>query len=198
MKFCLSSLSSGHSDYRFDRFFPEKIRMLSDRHWTPHLIAKDAANFLAHQPGTRVLDIGSGIGKFCLMAGYHYPETIFYGVEQRRELINLSQEAKAFYQIKNAHFIHGNFTEINFDNFDHFYFFNSFLENIDPTDAIDDLNKSLQLYSYYRNYLFEQLKKRPKGTRLATFDCDISQIPSSYQLTRISHSSLLKMWVKRY
>jgi hypothetical protein len=194
MKYCLSPLSANHSDYRFDRFFPERIRNLSARHWTPHLIAKEAAGFLADKPGTRILDIGSGIGKFCLVGAHHFPGNIFYGVEQRAELINLSNEAKLFFKLDNVHFIHKSFTELDLDQYDSFYFYNSFLENIDNTDVIDDYHPSFKKYCYYHNTLFNQLKKRRIGTRLVTLDTNVDQVPAEFQL--VKRSANLKMWLK--
>src|SRR4051812_20257231 len=82
------------SDAAFDWMYPECFQVLSLKHWTPLAIARKAAGFLA-EPGTRVLDIGSGIGKFCLAAAHHFPETFFYGVEQRHELVYHAEEAKS-------------------------------------------------------------------------------------------------------
>ena len=36
-------------------------------HWTPVHVARRAAQFLVTGPETRVLDVGSGPGKFCLV-----------------------------------------------------------------------------------------------------------------------------------
>src|SRR5436305_754412 len=69
------------NDKAFDQLYPEHIRKLSQLHWTPVDIASKAADFLAI-PCARVLDIGSGVGKFCLAAGSFHPETLFFGIEQ--------------------------------------------------------------------------------------------------------------------
>ncbi|MEO6631370.1 MAG: methyltransferase domain-containing protein, partial [Mucilaginibacter sp.] len=116
------------NDAAFDWMYPEHFQLLSLKHWTPLAIALEAANFLA-EPGARILDIGSGIGKFCLAAGYHYPESHFYGVEQRQGLIYQAEQAKGYTQLSNVDFIYANVTQVNFKEFDHFYFYNSFYEN---------------------------------------------------------------------
>ncbi len=56
-------------DVTFDDLYPEDIQNLSPMHWTPVDIARRASNFLAI-PNARVLDIGSGVGKFCITAGF--------------------------------------------------------------------------------------------------------------------------------
>lgn len=184
------------NDAAFDWMYPEHFQLLSLKHWTPLAIARKAAAFLA-EPGARVLDIGSGIGKFCLAAGHHFPETFFYGVEQRHELICLAEEAKGYLRMPNVNFIYANITQINFVEFDHFYFYNSFYENVDPAAQIDDtIELSEGLYGYYTQYLHAALNARPAGTRLVTFHSLEDEIPAGYQLADVSYDTLLKMWIK--
>jgi hypothetical protein len=148
-------------------------------------------------PDTRILDIGSGIGKFCLTAGYFFPNSFFYGVEQRHELICLAEEAKGYLKLPNVNFIHANITQVNFKQFDHFYFYNSFYENIDPVNQIDDtIEISESLYTYYTQYLFKILSEKPSGTRLVTFHSLEQEIPPDYKLADVCYDTLLKMWIK--
>jgi len=185
-----------HSDRSFDWLYPEHFQLISKKHWTPIKIARKASKFLA-LPSSKVLDIGSGIGKFCLTGAYHYPLTSFYGIEQRHELVHFADEVKTYAQINNVSFIHANITQINFDNFDHFYFYNSFWENVDQSNKIDDtIETSYNLYSYYTQYLFNILYTRPAGTRLVTFQGSVEEIPSSYKLVETSDNNLLRMWIK--
>ncbi|MDB5030996.1 class I SAM-dependent methyltransferase [Mucilaginibacter sp.] len=184
------------NDAAFDWLYPENFQLLSLKHWTPLAIACKAAEFLA-EPGARVLDIGSGIGKFCLAAGHHFPETFFYGVEQRHELIYLAEQAKGYTKLSNVNFIYANITQINFKEFDHFYFYNSFYENIDPENQIDDtIELSESLYTYYNQYLCAALDEKPSGTRLVTFHSFEKEIPPGFKLADISCNGLMKMWIK--
>jgi SAM-dependent methyltransferase len=185
------------NDAAFDWMYPEHFQLLSLKHWTPLASGRKAAEFLA-DPGARVLDIGSGIGKFCLVAGYHFPETWFYGVEQRHDLIDLAEEAKGYTNLSNVNFIHANITQINFSEFDHFYFYNSFHENIDPENPIDDtIELSTSLYTYYNQYLYTALNKKPAGTRLVTFHSFEQEIPPSFKLVSSCCNGLMKMWIKQ-
>src|SRR5713226_861432 len=54
-------------DERFDLIYPPEIRDLSCRHWTPVAVARKAAEFLVNERETRVLDLGCGPGKFCIV-----------------------------------------------------------------------------------------------------------------------------------
>lgn len=185
-----------HKDTAFDDLYPDHIRQLSAMHWTPVDIARKSGNFLSI-PGARVLDIGSGVGKFCIAAGFFHPETTFYGIEQREELYTFAEITRDELNLSNVHFIHGNLTELDFSGFDHFYFYNPFFENIEPDSRIDYAVKtSFALYHRYSRLVYEMLDKKPSETRLVTFHATESQVPQAYQLVNSSHSRVLKMWIK--
>lgn len=185
------------SDERFNQLYPTDIRLLSQSHWTPLTVAKKAANFLAPESNVKILDIGSGIGKFCLTAAKLRPNAFFYGVEQRKELINHAERAKRILGLKNVSFIHGNFTQIDLRDYNHFYFFNSFYENLTGTNKIDNnINYSSDLYNTYNFYLHGQLAQKPPGTRLVTYHSLEDEIPKTFQLVNAQMDNLLKYWIK--
>lgn len=184
-------------DVNFDWLYPEHIGAKSRKHWSPLAVARKAAQFLA-EPDARVLDIGSGVGKFCLAGAHDHPDTFFFGVEQRHELILYAEEAKNHLGLPNVHFIFANMTQVNFNEFDHFYFYNAFYENIDQGDPIDHaIETSYSLYQYYTQYLFTELERRRPGTRLVTYHGLDEELPPSYQLADVSYDTMLKMWIKR-
>lgn len=186
------------NDAAFDWLYPERIQQLSRRHWTPMDVARKSAKFLTSGSGKKILDIGSGVGKFCLIGGHQFPEATFYGVEQRKELYHFAQAAKELTATANVEFINGNFTQIDFDDFDHFYFYNSFFENLVDDGQIDqEMEYSTGLYNYYSRYMFKGLENKPTGTRLVTFHSLEDEIPPSYQLVDATVDFLLKMWIKR-
>ena len=185
------------SDVEFNKIYPSDIQALARRHWTPLDIARKAANFLASKNNVRILDIGSGVGKFCLSAAFYEPKAFFYGVEQRRNLISYAERAKEILTLKNVSFINGNFTQLDFTNYDNFYFYNSFYENLAYTDKIDDsIDYSGELFNYYNRYLFKQLEQKPAGTKLVTFHSLDDEVPPGYHVVNSEMDSLLKFWIK--
>lgn len=185
------------SDEEFNLLYPHSIQALAKRHWTPLTIAKKAANFLGMQSNARILDIGSGVGKFCLAAAHFDPQNFYYGVEQRKGLISYAETARETLALGNVGFINGNFTQIDFRNYDHFYFFNSFYENLTGTDKIDDsIAYSRDLYNYYNSYLFRQLEMKPAGTKLATYHSMEDDMPNGYHIVGTDMNHLLKYWIK--
>lgn len=185
------------SDDQFNKIYVPEIQQLAKRHWTPLGVAALASRFLATEKGVRVLDIGSGVGKFCLAAGYYHPNARFYGVEQRGDLIEHARDANTLLGLDNVFFIHSNLTELPLNDFDHFYFFNAFFENLAGQDKIDDNVKySVDLYNLYTRYLYKQLKQRPVGTRIATYHSLEDEIPAGYHVVGSEINDLLKFWVK--
>jgi hypothetical protein len=185
------------SDARLHHLYPESIQLLARGHWTPLHIAQMAVEFLTPTRGVKVLDIGSGVGKFCLAGAYYKPAASFFGVEQRKDLTDHAEFARTMLGIKNAHFINSNFTQLDFKQYDHFYFYNSFYENLVDTDKIDEsLSYSWELYNLYNRFLCKKLDEMPPGTRLATFHCLEDKIPVSYHLIESKVGCLLKFWLK--
>jgi len=184
------------SDYGFHTLYPPFLRPLSKNHWTPLQVARRAAMFLAEK-GARILDIGSGLGKFCLAAAYYSPQASYYGIEQRKDLIEYAEIARLRLGLNNVSFIHGNITDLDFDRYDHFYFYNSFYENIAPVGKIDEtIPYSVERYNHYQYYMYRQLAKKPAGTRVATYYGRDDQMPRGYHVGGSEFNDLLKYWVK--
>ena len=184
------------SDRDFDAIYTRRLREISRIHFTPVEVAKTAAQFLVKKPGTKVLDVGSGAGKFC-MIGAACTNGFFTGVEQRQYLYQISELLSNYYKLTNAKFVHSNIVEIEFRSFDAIYFFNSFYENYfskNPIDTSVRLDKSL--YAIYAQYVREQLDTMPVGTRLATYFSYLDEVPDSYEIQCADFDNKLKMWEK--
>lgn len=185
------------SDEQFNQLYPSPTRLLAQRHWTPLNVARKVADFLAADNDVRILDIGSGVGKFCLAAAHYKPGASYYGIEQRKKLVTQAETAREKLRLENVAFMNGNFTQVDFRNYQHFYFYNSFYENIAGTDKIDDsIDYSLELYNYYNRYLYKQLEQKPPGTRLASFHSLEDEIPKGYHIVRSEMNDLLRFWIK--
>ncbi len=185
------------SDSVFDQLYPNEMRLLAYRHWTPLYVAKKAADFLCAQDKVNILDIGSGVGKFCMAAAHFHPNAFCYGVEQRQSLIEHAESVKEKIGLENVSFIQGNFTEIDFKKYDHFYFYNSFYENLQGTPKIDEsLEYTTSKYHYYYNLMFRQLEKLPAGTKLATFHTSENDLPRGYHIVGADVDELLKYAIK--
>jgi hypothetical protein len=84
----LAALHAGDSvsDEEFDRLLPTWARNVSGLHFTPVRVARRAAELLVARAGARVLDVGAGVGKLCIV-GALTTQGSFVGVEQRGHLV---------------------------------------------------------------------------------------------------------------
>jgi len=183
-------------DERFDLIYPLEIRDLSWRHWTPVAVARRAAEFLVSEPKTRVLDLGCGPGKFCIV-GALTTAGHFTGVEQRQQLANLARITIQRERIPNAEIVHANVTDIDFLAYDAFYLFNPFEENLFKRGKIDLAVKfSKALYERYTGHVATELARAPSGTRVVTYGGLCEEVPLCYECQRSSFGGVLKLWQK--
>lgn len=182
-------------DEKFDQIYPPAIRKLSSLFWTPVAVAAEAAKLLVIAPGTRVLDVGCGSGKFCLVAAA-LTDGRFTGVEQRLELVEAARQATSELRLSNVEILHANLLEIDFGNYDAFYLFNPFEENMHGHKIDAAIPLSPALFKKYTRHVSAQLGARPLGTRVVTYMGYADDIPACYDCESARFSDDLKLWIK--
>lgn len=193
----LSTAQYFENDTAFNALYPPHISGLAEQHWTPMHIVRQVAAFLGDD-GARVLDIGSGAGKFCLAAAHFAPGAHFTGVELRKNLVKAATNVQRQLQLKNAAFLHGNFMDLRLDDYDHFYFYNSFFEHINENGRIDnDISFSDALFEYYADNLSKMLSQMRAGTKVATYHSFHGEIPVGYERVAYQGGGELSFWVRR-
>jgi tRNA A58 N-methylase Trm61 len=115
-------------DETFDEIYPEAIRSVSSVHWTPVRVATRVVELLRLQPGDRVLDVGAGAGKFCVIAAAMSDARV-RGVERRPELVTVAREAARRLGVT-VEIVEGSFDTEDPTAVDAAYFFNPFAETI--------------------------------------------------------------------
>jgi SAM-dependent methyltransferase len=139
------ALRSGQlvDDRVFDEVFPREAQARSSLYWTPVEVAVRAANLLADRSGATILDVGSGIGKFCIVAAAAVNADV-RGLEHRPHFIEVAREAAAKIGVTPT-FHGGSIDEEDAAAIDGFYFFNPFGENLcsarDRLDGTVELNE---------------------------------------------------------
>ncbi len=187
-------------DAAFDALYPAAIRRISHRFWTPIETARRAATLL-HGAGARtVLDVGSGVGKFALVAAATFPDLFVVGIEQRVALVKVARAARAAVAAENVRFLEGDATGVSWEAFDGFYFYNSFAENLfDPEDRIDS-HAELSFARFARDVqrTAALLRSARVGTAVATFYGSSGRVPCSFDLAHQepAGSGWLRLWTK--
>lgn len=188
------------SDVAFDRAFPAWARRVSPMHWTELSIARRALELLDPRRGDVVLDVGSGVGKFCL-AGALLTEGHFLGVEQRPRLVEAANAAAALLGAGRATFSVRDALALDWRSFPMLYLFNPFEENVMPVGhRIDEQpGHSRQRYKQQVRAAAEKLAQQPKGTRVVTFHGMGAPMPDNYELVHqsIIEIGTLELWVCR-
>lgn len=192
----LNTKAPEFTEEAFGKLLPEHIRKRAGMFLTPINIAQTATQWLTEDGKKHILDIGAGVGKFCI-AGARYSDSYFFGVEYRPGLARIANELIMKYGLDNAIVQCGNVTEIDFRNFDAFYMYNPFFENLVPSLRLNnEVELTVPLYSYYFKHTEEKLNKTKPGTRLVTYHGNNFEIPDSFIKIRENEDGLLKLWIK--
>ena len=187
-------------DMAFDAELPINLRFQSELHFTPVAVARLAAALLTPEPGMTVLDVGSGVGKFCITAARARPDAEFVGVEWRPSLVQLARTLAARSSTQNVEFIAADALDLDWSEFAGFYFYNPFAEamfdggfKLDGAIATDPLD-----FIMYISAVRQRLARARQGTRLVTFHGMGAPPPDCYRFrfAETTAAGRLELWVK--
>jgi SAM-dependent methyltransferase len=188
------------NDAEFDAQFPVRVRDVSATYWTPVAVARHAAKLLADNRARRVLDIGAGVGKFCIV-GAAVTRGTFVGVERRASLVEAGRTAIERLGVKQASIVHGDVKNMSLDEFDGIYLFNPFMENLVPASDRFDSSIPLSVTRFRRDVAFVKsaLARARRGVRVITYHGYGGDMPDGFEKICIdgaTPSRRLAMWVK--
>lgn len=145
-----------------------------------------------------MLDIGSGVGKFCLTAG-QLSNAQFTGVELRQSFVDVSNELKQKIKSSNVNFICTDIKQIDFRDYTAFYFYNPFCEMLSEKVLIDDqVSYSRDGHRSYEDYVYDQLAQMPVGTKIVTYCSPQFIMPPDYELRELYFEGTLSLWTKQH
>ena len=182
----------------FDLLYAPDVRKFSEIHFTPFEVAFKAAEVLKTMNVERMLDVGSGSGKFCLLTGIlaNIPVT---GVEQRDFLTSAAKKARNAFRLENVNFVLGSAFDLSWKEFDCIYFYNPFCEQKTPERRIrNDVPLADSLYQTYVQMSVLRLKEQKKGSKVMTYHGLGGEMPNDYALLyqKAIASDFLKVWIK--
>lgn len=195
-----SEVAAG-SDEKFDQLYPDWVQELSEMFWTPMAVALRSAELLVAKPGDRILDVGSGVGKFCFI-GAATTAGVFHGIEQRSELVEVAQEVQRAHPWTetSVEFRVGNMSEEAWDQYQGIYLFNPFFEQTSgPWCQIDNsIGYSRETQERYVQTAVEKLASTRAGTRVATYFGFGSKMPAGFRKTSYEQfdKGPLELWLK--
>ncbi|HEU4727980.1 MAG TPA: hypothetical protein VFT22_08835 [Kofleriaceae bacterium] len=185
------------SDTELDQVFPDDLRDRSHLHWTPVAIAVRVAELLAPSPGDRVLDVGAGAGKLCLVGAIVTGAT-WWGIEQDAVLVAAANRAAWSLGVEHrTRFVHGDGSRLPWDEFGAFYFYNPFTTPMLAPHASPFLR-----YATIQNTLRrveQRLATARVGARVVTYYGFGGKLPADYTLIAREPvgGDALELWVRQ-
>ncbi len=186
------------ADRAFDTIYPDDVRRASSVHWTPVEVAMRIMELLELERNATLLDIGAGVGKFCIVARAVARHVHVRGVEHRPRFVEIANRAAATVGV-DVDVRLGGLRDVDPKSVDALYLFNPFAENL--ADWPDQLDASVELgRDRYRRDVraMEQLLARARnGTRLVTYCGWGGVVPDDYHLIRReSCAGRIEIWRK--
>lgn len=185
-------------DRVFDRLYPAAVRRVSSVHWTPVAVALRAAEWLAPEAGARVLDVGSGPGKLCLI-GAVARGGAWHGVERDPALVQVANAAAKLLDLeRSTTFTTGEMELVNWRSFDSLYFYNPFAAILfGEAPFARDVRWSMLTDQIARTEA--HLADLAVGTRVVTYEGFGGDMPGAYRLTdaEMIGDGYLALWVKQ-
>lgn len=182
----------------FDRLLPLDLHTASSQFWTPLRVAVVVARWLDESGCKTVVDVGSGVGKFCIataLAG----KASFTGIEQRTRLVEVARGLVETFRLGDrVRIVHGIFDTRSELLADAYYLYNPFGENVFPREyhLSEDAELSPERYQRDIEATGVLLKRAPVGTRVITYNGFGGDFPPGYALERCADTlpNHLAMW----
>lgn len=200
--FCNRLLNDEMEDSEFDQILPARYRAVANMHWTPIRIAKMIASQIDPDSTQRFVDIGSGVGKLCVLLSF-LTKLQISGVEQRQRLHEIAEAIVRVNDVKRVQLSNCNMMDIDWENFDIFFLFNPFLEHKLKSD-IFIIDKGIEFgechFLKYVEFVEERIKSLPAGRRLITLEGFGGGIPPSWRLISSEETcdGRLNHWIKKW
>lgn len=185
-------------DDAFDEIYPDAVRRASPVHWTPVSVCSRAVELLALEHGARLLDVGAGAGKFCIIAAAMTGARV-RGIERQPELAEAAREAARRLGV-DVEIVNGSFESEDAERFDAAYLFNPFTETLllpgtrdVPADRF--AARAAADVASAENFL----RTARIGMRVVTFCGFGGTVPPDYtRLTlEVMEAGVLELWEKR-
>ena len=187
-------------DAAFDELLPISLQLKSSVHFTPIDVARHAARLLAPRAGMSVLDVGAGVGKFCLAGALALPRVSFVGAEWRPHLVSFARRIASEARQANARFVAVDALDLDWSQYDAFYLYNPFAEQLFDAELALDRTIDLDAINFVRyvTAVRQRLARARLGTRVVTYHGYGAPIPPGYELMCADAigTDRVELWVK--
>ncbi|MFO0695004.1 MAG: hypothetical protein U0230_15705 [Polyangiales bacterium] len=189
-------------DAAFDSLLPPAIEARSVRHFSSIDASMRAARWLADLGARRVVDVGAGVGKVCLV-GALVSDLRFVGLERRKTLVDVARQLAVRLGVaERVKFVKGGLGAIDLADYDGAYVYNPFAEHLSPPDERIDSTVRFGPRRFAKDLeaLETMLAEAPVGFRLVTYYRMGGRIDDTYELVHVEQlaNARLRLWEKRH
>ena len=187
------------TDTQFDVLLPIRPRIRSLSYWSSVEVSQTASRWFSDAGAQRVLDVGSGAGKFCAIASLTSGRRV-WGIEARADL---AQASRVLAEKLGAEvtLLEGTLDGVDASHFDGFYFFNPFAEQLaEPHERYDEhMPGSVDDFLHDVRVVERWLRAAPLGTAMITYNGLGGRIPLSWEAQQsvVLGGDHLRLWLKR-
>jgi SAM-dependent methyltransferase len=177
-------------DHAFDRLLPIRLRAASDQFWTPLEVVRRAASWFEELGLRTVVDVGSGVGKFCI-AGALLGSCHYVGIEQRPQLVAVARNLARLLAVdERVSIIGGRFGDVETPTADCYYFYNPFEENLFPAgEGLDgEVELSRELFRADLRCFRALVTTLPPGAHILTYNGVGGRLPDCLHEVRVERS----------
>jgi hypothetical protein len=182
-------------DLVFDRYLPEPMRRASANWWTPLPVVREIAGWLNEAGVRSILDIGSGVGKFCVATAL-LTNIQCIGLEHRFRLLGAARDLARIFDVEGrARFIYGALGERPLPAVDAFYLYNPFGENLFGDAARLDGTVELGADRFVRDIELVKalLHHAPIGFHAVVYNGFGGRMPEGFELLRTERRRAVKL-----
>ncbi|SOE23548.1 Methyltransferase domain-containing protein [Spirosomataceae bacterium TFI 002] len=181
----------------FKKLVTADLQYLNAVHWTPIEVIDQILFWLKDYDALKILDIGSGVGKFCLIGGqksHHH----FTGIEKRTDFHDEGQKLLKALNLPNVSLLQADIVTFNLTAYDVIYLFNPFYEQVvNHGTRINDTAYQKENYLKYESYVLGHLINSVAGKMVISYEYNLMQKAKGFVLLHEAFDGALGLWRKR-
>jgi len=185
-------------DVVFDLLYKPHHRRISDMFWSPVAVVRKAMEWLPTDKRLSILDIGCGVGKFCLVGALASKHKM-HGVELRPHLVKEAEKVIKLFPESSISLKCGDAFAYDWTKFNVLYFFNPFAElNFPALQSEGETKSEGNVFARSVEQTQKRLDKLPRGTTVITYYTIGAPFPSGFERLQAQHfdTGYLELWKK--